>query len=353
MRAAVRADASVQWGTGHMMRCLTLAEELRDRGSEVFFICRSCPEGLRKMAEHRSFPVHLLEDDGEFSFTKDAEQTKELLQSLPPVDWLIVDHYQLDARWEKILKPLVKRLMVIDDLADRPHLCDVLLDQNAYTNLHERYNQWVPPSAVQLLGPEYLLLRKEFLQAGQRRRSMIRHLLISFGGTDPSGQTMKAMEAVQHLTALTVTIVIGGANEKRQTIQQYASRFPHMTLHVQTSHMAQLMEKADLVIGAGGSSIWECCYMNLPVVVIQTAANQRETIDALKKKQAIRYVGKAEEVHVDRLRAAVETLVQHPDAAREMADRFSRIMGAYRPGRAADCLLNWNNSPESSGGKKG
>ncbi|WP_051254714.1 UDP-2,4-diacetamido-2,4,6-trideoxy-beta-L-altropyranose hydrolase [Halobacillus kuroshimensis] len=353
MRAAIRVDASVQWGTGHMMRCLTLAEDLRDRGAHVFFICRSCPESLVQVAVNQSFSVYRLEDNGEFSYKKDADQTKELLQSWGLIDWLIVDHYQLDASWEEEVRPLVKGLMVIDDLADRRHACDVLLDQNVCSNLHKRYTDLIPSSAVRLLGPDYLLLRKEFLQAGKGRSGNINHLLISFGGSDPSGQTLKAIEAVQHMTDLTVTIVVGGANEKEAVIRKYVSRFPHMTLHVQTSQMARLMEEADLVIGAGGSSIWECCYMNLPVIVIQTAANQAATIAALKERKAVCYVGKGMDVQVDRLKRAVEKLVYNPATAREMAGRFSQIMDGYRPGRAAACLINWNNSPDLPGRKKG
>jgi UDP-2,4-diacetamido-2,4,6-trideoxy-beta-L-altropyranose hydrolase len=155
MNIIIRADASIQIGTGHLMRCLTLANELRSKGIKASFVCRELPGNLCNFIENKGYSVYRLPDSRNVTWQTDAEQTKAILNEEQDADWLIVDHYALDRQWELQMKPHVKKIMVIDDLADRPHHCDLLLDQNLYFNQNTRYDELVPDYCKKLLGPKY------------------------------------------------------------------------------------------------------------------------------------------------------------------------------------------------------
>ncbi|MEX6780098.1 UDP-2,4-diacetamido-2,4,6-trideoxy-beta-L-altropyranose hydrolase, partial [Limnospira fusiformis] len=211
MKVIFRVDSSAQIGSGHLIRCRTLAEELRRRGAEVRFICREHRGNLIHLLSQAAFPVTVLppppQSSGEMeenyqawlgvSAETDAQETLLALGG-ESADWLVVDHYGLDAVWERQLRPQVKQILVIDDLANRPHDCDVLLDQN-YSQLGEqRYQGWVPHSCRLLLGPRYGLLRPEYplyRQALSPHRGQVRRVLVFFGGTDSQNMTGKALEA--------------------------------------------------------------------------------------------------------------------------------------------------------------
>jgi len=219
MKIFVRADASVQIGTGHVMRCLTLADELRGRDAEIVFVCREFAGNLCGYIEEKGYVVHRLPvsdapDQGVGADLKhaawlgadwqtDGGQVEEIIKRLAaPLDWLIVDHYALDERWEEYLRPYVKKIMVIDDLADRAHDCDLLLDQNFYENLESRYDGLVSAWCKKLLGPKYALLRPEFREARKnlrKRDGHVKRIMIFFGGSDPANETTKALEAIRML----------------------------------------------------------------------------------------------------------------------------------------------------------
>src|SRR6266516_1519977 len=186
-RVVVRVDASTEMGMGHLMRCLSLARDLADDGANVFFLLRSHAARLTGLIEGEGHSVRLLPDpdrrpdapaaDGTAyalwlptTWQKDAEQTLEAIDRIGPVDWLIVDHYALDARWERMQRKRVPRILAIDDLADRDHDCEILLDQNLVLNMERRYQGRLPSTCQPLLGPAYALLRPEF--AG-RRESLV------------------------------------------------------------------------------------------------------------------------------------------------------------------------------------
>ena len=290
----IRTDASIQIGTGHVMRCLTLADELR--GADVIFVCREFAGNLCGYIEEKGYAVHRLpvsdapEQDVETNlkhsawlgadWQADAGQVEEIIKDLEsPPDWLVVDHYALDKRWEGYLRPYVKKIMVIDDLADRLHDCDLLLDQNFYENLESRYDDLVPPQCKKLLGPKYALLRPEFREARKnlkKRDGHVRRIMIFFGGSDSSNETAKALEAIRMLNRpdIAVDVVVGSANPNKDKINKLCASITNATYHCQVSNMAKLMADADLFIGGGGSTTWERCCLGLPGLVISVAINQ-------------------------------------------------------------------------------
>jgi UDP-2,4-diacetamido-2,4,6-trideoxy-beta-L-altropyranose hydrolase len=291
MYIAFRADASSQMGTGHFMRCLTLADALTQRGAHCRFISRQLPAHLGEMLtvrghEFAQLSTHAGASDSDelthaawlgVSQSADAKEST-LVLSDRHWDWLVVDHYAIDGRWESRLRSAAGQIMVIDDLADRQHDCDVLLDQNYYRQMESRYSGRVPTHCRLLLGPRYALLREEFQYWRARispRCGPVKRVLVFFGGVDAdncTGQTLKALRNIDH-GELTVDVVIGAGHPNRVQIESMCAD-AHYSCHVQTQRIAELMAAADLAIGAGGGATWERCCLGLPCITLCTADNQ-------------------------------------------------------------------------------
>lgn len=211
------------------------------------------------------------------SQAEDAHQTIAALNG-ERCDWLIVDHYALDEDWESILRASATRILAIDDLADRQHDCDVLLDQNLYLNAESRYDGKVPQACRLLLGPRYALLREEFARARavlKARSGAVHRILVFYGGVDATNRTEFAIEAliIATIHGACVDVVIGKDHPRRKQIEAACGAAAY-ALHIQTSRMAELMSAADLGVGAGGSATWERCCVGLPTLANSVAGNQ-------------------------------------------------------------------------------
>ena len=279
------------------MRCLTLAEYLRERNVQVGFICREHTGNLIALLQQKTLPVTVLpaptmntaKSGNDYTAwlgvtqAEDAKQTIEALHGEKP-DWLVVDHYGLDAEWEQRLRPQVSKLMVIDDLANRHHDCDVLLDQNYSPDGKQRYTQLVPPSCQVLLGSRYALLRKDFQTLRQHiapRSNKLNKLLVFFTAGDDQGETLKAMQGIEHFgKAERVDVVVGQANPDNAAINKKCDSLK-WGYHCQVDYMPTLIAQADLVIGGGGSSNWERCALGVPALVVILAENQAAIAQAL------------------------------------------------------------------------
>src|SRR5579883_156521 len=221
MNALVRVNGSRRIGAGHVMRCLVLAERLSARGVGVTFVADDFGDRVTDVIRERGYALRLFPASGTgepwlgSDLPTEIRAMRELIEGLAhPLDWLIVDNYGIDARWERALRPYARKIMVIDDLADRPHDCDVLLDQNECDDLEHRYVRLVAPSTVRFLGASYALLRREFIEAGRSLRirdGRVRRILIAFGATDPTGETKKALRALRlaGLRDVAVDVVVG------------------------------------------------------------------------------------------------------------------------------------------------
>lgn len=311
MRVAFRTDASIQIGTGHVMRCLTLANELTHQGHECWFVCREQPGNLGDLIASQGHGLTLLPAPVNHSpqkkdtasddyvlwlgvpWQEDARQTLDVISPLKP-DWLVVDHYALDAQWECTLASVVSDIMVIDDLANRPHECALLLDQNL-GRVASDYDVLLPAECQRLIGPGFALLRPEF--AAQREQSLerrkdpeLKRILISLGGVDRTNVTGQVLEALatSSLPASTeLDIIMGAAAPYLDEVRQQAEQLPFKaTVNVNVKDMAERMCLADLSIGAAGSTSWERCCMGLPSITVILAENQRSIAEALSKYKA-------------------------------------------------------------------
>lgn len=343
MNVVFRADASRRLGTGHVMRCLTLAAALREEGWEATFICREASGDLIDLIEsEKGFPVHRLPEEAHPD--EDARRSAEYLERQRP-DWLVVDHYALNRTWETQLRPYTQRLMVIDDLANRPHDCDLLLDQNYLPDL-SRYDALVPSACRKLLGPKYALLREEFRSARahvQARSGEVKRILVSFGGSDLGNETLKALRALRRLEGnVAVNIIAGATNPHTAELREFIADMAEATLHVQVDNMAELMAKADLCIGAGGSSTWERCCLGLPSVVVTVADNQEALTAALAVDGYLLYLGKNSSVSEHDLCRAVACMQNNL-----LAEGFSKRGLALVDGRGAHRVVSALNATRS------
>ncbi|SFM06571.1 UDP-2,4-diacetamido-2,4,6-trideoxy-beta-L-altropyranose hydrolase [Gracilibacillus orientalis] len=332
MRVGIRADASQQIGTGHVMRCLVLADQLRMQGVEVVFFCHHFPGNLIAHIERKGFTVRVLShsasiDDLKQNWKQDAEETLLYIRQYYTFDYFVVDHYALDYRWESTVKPYVHQVMVIDDLANRKHLCDSLLDQNLFANRVRRYQQWVAPDTVLLLGPKYLLLREEFVttKVKHSKGKTIDRILVSFGGSDPTNETLKTLEAITQIPDQNwqIDVVTGAANPQIQALYHFTTLHKNMRLYEQTNRIAELMAEADIAIGAGGTTTWERCYMQLPTITLEVADNQSEILDHLHVKGLVHHLGKNDDVKSADIKEALLQLMDAPQLLRQIAERLS------------------------------
>lgn len=340
MKVVFRADASLQMGSGHVMRCLTLADALNTQGAQCHFICREHPGHLLEVIRQRGHEVTGLpaaslqtstvnQDAGDrpqelahaawlgCDWQTDAQQTLATLANLHP-DWLVVDHYALDQRWEAVLQPHYQKLMVIDDLAERPHCCDLLLDQNLGRQPQD-YASLVPTTCHVLTGPRYALLRPEFAalrdySLKRRAKPRLSQLLISMGGVDQpnaTGQVLLALKNCALPADCRITVVMGLTAPWLQSVRELAAEMPWPTaVVVNVNDMAQRMADSDLAIGAAGSTSWERCCLGLPSLLVVLATNQRDIANGLERAgAAIVFEKHTEDQFASSVRTAIRELL--------------------------------------------
>ncbi|WP_196599571.1 UDP-2,4-diacetamido-2,4,6-trideoxy-beta-L-altropyranose hydrolase [Pectinatus frisingensis] len=323
-----RVDSSTQIGSGHLMRCLTLAGQLqKKKNAEIIFICRNLEGNLSNLVKTHGYKLILLPAvdifvsklDGYAKWLTvpqdyDAYETVQQLKDLSPVDYIVVDSYAIDKKWEIQIRPYVNKIMVIDDLANRKHDCDILLDQNFFLNKESRYNDLVPNNCELFLGPKYALLREEFYEAQKclrKRTGKVCNILVFYGGSDLTNETSKAVRALISLDLADVTadIIVGEGNLNKDAIRNLCSRYKFLRYHEQVNNMAEFMNQADLMLGAGGTTTWERHFLKLPAIVTVVADNQLQgTIDCAKAG-IVTYIGEAKNVTVTMLCHAVKKAI--------------------------------------------
>jgi len=358
VKIAFRADASVRIGTGHVMRCLALADELTGQGHECRFICRELEGHLGGLVASNGYDLTLLpEPSGSelaarngssdnyalwlgVPWQEDARQTLDALTRWKP-DWLVVDHYALDAEWERTLANAVGNIMVIDDLANRPHECDVLLDQNALDHsMKERYECLVSDSCNLLLGPKYALLRPEYAELAKalpERDGVISRVLVFVGGSDPYHLTERYLRALTapEFEHLFVDVVIGKNHPSPAIVESLVEARSRTRLYSALPSLAALMVRADLMLGAGGATNWERMCLGLNSVVTSVASNQDEINQMLARKGLIEFLGPADKLADTAVTQAIENAIQNS----ELNMKQSATMRGVVDGRGVEYVI--------------
>lgn len=355
-----RVDASPEIGTGHVMRCLTLAEALRERGCECQFICREHPGNLIDLISERGFTAHCLpsaeasrglrQDPRSLAHAEwlgadwrtDAAQTRKAMGDVT-VDWLVIDHYAIDESWERKLRPACRRLMVIDDLADRNHDCDLLLDQNLVASWQDRYRNKVPDNCAFLLGPEYALLQSIYAELHDRispREGRIRRILVYFGGADTDNLTGMVISAfgVINTEGVFMDVVMNPASPHIATVRELAGKDTRISLHESLPNLAPLISEADLAIGAGGATSWERCCLGLPTLIITLADNQRPIAEELDRTGMAQWLGHKDNINAVQLSRTLQTVLDN-DVPPECSQRCYALVDGRGVERVASFLL--------------
>lgn len=329
---AFRVDASSRIGTGHVMRCITLANELREYGAECHFICRAHVGHMFekiKMEGHQTVLLPRVQNmDTENKSQEwekstrwlgrtqrdDALETIAYLKNISP-KWLVVDHFAIDAAWEQAVKQEIDlKIMVIDGLANRKHDCDLLLDQTFSTPAESRWKGLVPADCQLFVGPEYALLRPEFLEACKnlpQRSGSIRRILIGFGGVDEPNTTALVIDALEGFTTndISLDVIVGPDNPHKADIMENYRARKNINIHVDPDNIAELMASADLAIGAGGTMTWERCMLRLPSLIISIAENQIALAKALDSISVAVYLGDLASVSHEKIKNCVNELM--------------------------------------------
>lgn len=392
---AIRVDASLAMGSGHVMRCLTLAQALAAEGAQCHFICREQAGDLIRQIRGKGFPVHALaaaacaatgheRDAGEAPLAHaawlrgtqkgDAAECADVLRAIGP-DWLVVDHYGLDARWESALRSHARKLMVIDDLADRRHDCDLLLDQNFGREAGD-YAPLVPRACTLLCGARYLLLRPEFhalreRSLQRRHHAQCAHVLVSMGGVDPDNITGRVLETLAQArlgAACRISVVMGPTAPWVAEVRATAAGMPWPTeVLVDVQAMAPLMADSDVAIGAAGATSWERCCMGVPSILVVLADNQRVVANGLAAVGAAHVIDDVRDIRAQ-LPQLIHGLTDAPAARQAMGAAAAGISDGQgsaavvrrlmAPAAAADgylrpmahddleLVLSWRNHPQ-------
>ena len=377
MKVVFRADASLQIGTGHVMRCLTLADELKAKGAKCYFISRGHPGNLLDFVAKRGHqtinlaaPNDLSAADNETSkaegillhqgpkhadwlgtsWQADAQETATFVTDLRP-DWLVVDHYALDHHWEQTLSPFCGQLLVIDDLADRTHICDLLLDQNLGHQAQD-YHGKIPPHCQILIGPHFSLLRPEFSELRDyslnRRKNQpgLSHLLINMGGVDQSnatGQVLQALKSCALPSDIRIRVIMGLTAPWLKNVQEISAQMPWQTdVLLNSNSMAYHMANSDLAIGAAGSTSWERCCLGLPTVMLVLAENQLNAALHLHNSGAAIFL-ELNNSFSRNLNYEIQSLINNPKKIVEASACAQAIADGFGVHRVVDAMTNISN----------
>ena len=298
----IRVDSGLEIGTGHMMRCLSLAKILTEYNFEVCFLSKKLEGNICDLIIKNEYKIEYLSNTNNIeSKYNDVSDIIKILCKEKEKPFIIVDHYDLDVEWEKQVQKYVEKLIVIDDLANRNHVCDLLLDQNLYENMDDRYVDLVSSNCEILVGPKYALLRKEFSE--KRKKSIPRKnfnkIMVSFGGSDPNNETIKVLNALKKIKMknIKIDVIIRKTNPNLNKIKEICDSIENCFLFQDVENMEEFMIDSDLSIGAAGITTWERCCLGLPSIVTTIADNQIEVVKAITKKKCIIHLGNSKETN--------------------------------------------------------
>lgn len=362
-----RCDASLLIGSGHVIRCRNLAREIKRRGGEPTFICRQQKgdlirllqeeftviklrerELLNKKSEKR---VGLYKDWLGCSQKKDAMECIDNLyaQSISKVDWIVADHYGIDRDWEIIMheefnKTSPTKLMAIDDLANRKHHTDIILDQNYFgRNTEKRYEKLTPQKCKKYLGPKYALLGAEYKYFSKLMppRDKLHRLLVYYGGIDlgdMNALTLRALSA-KELKHLEVDLVVGIQTSHNQRVIDSLRNRANTKIHKNKPSLAGLIARADLAIGAGGSTTWERACLGLPSVIIPLSENQLGFNKNLSDDGYISLIRQEEGNLEERIKEIMIKLSKSPELVRKQSIACAELVDGHGAERIARAML--------------
>lgn len=353
MRVCVRVDSGKHIGLGHLVRCLRLGQELARRGAKVTFVTRTHTNHAVGLLEHHGFDVLPMKPRHEHNRDVsswlgappdlDAAETIRALDATGGADWVVVDHYAIDAAWHRHVGTHARNLLVIDDLKNRQLDADIVLNQNLGATERD-YAGLVPPATRLLVGPHNALLASEYRTARAQRAKtpapMERaNLLISLGGSDPANTTGRVLEELEHaLDRFTrVDVVISHHHPNREAFHARWAPYRNVFVYVQPPSLVDLLLTTDIAIGAGGSSTWERLCIGVPAVTLVLADNQRDAARALAE-QDLAVVSHTPWASEGGVRTLTLGLLEDAPRRLRMADAGRQLVDADGTRRVADTM---------------
>ncbi|MCS6945108.1 MAG: UDP-2,4-diacetamido-2,4,6-trideoxy-beta-L-altropyranose hydrolase [Sutterellaceae bacterium] len=336
---AFRVDADERIGLGHVMRCLALARALAEKGVKAVFLSRLLPAAVDCRLRQVGASVVVLPGG-----TPDEDALHTLTSARAfNASWICVDHYDLGEQWERTVAAAGFPLAAIDDYGRSSHACTLLIDHNVGAQC-SHYKTSLRRDTKLLVGPRYALLRPGFTRRPRtKRESGLRRLQISFGGSDPTGETEKAIEAIAlaQLKHVQVDIIVGALNPRLAAIRRLAAELPQAVVHVDVERMSDMLRATDLVIGAAGVSLLERCALAVPSLVVITAENQQYSAEAAASLGAISLLGMHTSVNAKDIATELERLARSPGALAEMSRAAAQVCDGRGAARVAtEMLLN-------------
>ena len=358
MKIFFRVDASKEIGTGHVIRCITLAKELKKQGAICIFLSRDHDGNLFDYIKENGFELKILSNRNNQSNEDkwlstvfhsrwlsvnqsiDATETIELIENENP-NWLVVDHYGIDYQWHKTLRPHCKKIFVIDDLADRKHDCDLLLDQNLVEDYLNRYENLIPSLVPKLLGPKFALLQEEYSKFRSRltiRSNEVKNILVYFGGADLHSLTESAVATLIEILDDTMKVDVVSNNPGTSLIDM-VNKNNNFRLHSNLPSLAPLMLKADLAIGAGGTTTWERCFFGVPSIVVTTADNQVAIAKEMYAQGLIYWLGHVKDMNKENLFSKVREILLDSRIISASSKKCVNLLDGLGANRVARVML--------------
>jgi UDP-2,4-diacetamido-2,4,6-trideoxy-beta-L-altropyranose hydrolase len=347
-----RTDSSNQIGNGHVMRCLTLAHELRERKIKSTFISRINKNNLNNLIKSNGFdilelPIAKNKHDNsdkwlEATELKDAKETRDLINNYNNI-LMIIDHYSIGKTWENYLRPYLDTIVVIDDLANRTHDCDFIIDQNWFVDMESRYRDFISYDCVKLFGPRFSILRSEFLRAKEPAISNIKNvnnIFLFFGGTDQYNLTSKFIKIFNDpkLQKIRLDVVIGGNNKFKAEIKKLTKLRKNTYLHIQIKNISRIIKKADMGIGSAGVNTWERICLGLPSLVVSFAENHEVVLSDLISEELIIFLGKFDKLNEFEIKNKLFELIKNPKLLNNQRKKTFELVDGLGSSRVIDWI---------------
>lgn len=358
MKIFFRVDASKEIGTGHVIRCITLAKELKEQGANCIFLSRDHKGNLFDYIKDNGFELKILKKNNKnlnneksepflfhnnwlgVSQTQDALQTIDLIKDLNP-DWLVVDHYGIDYRWHKMMRSYGKRLCVIDDLSDRKHECDLLLDQNLVKDYQHRYDKLVGTKVTKLLGPNFALLQNDYAEIRKfiHSRKFVKNLLVYFGGSDLHNLTEYVTDILIKINYKEkITLILDSKNSQFARIKDKIKDKKNFELHNNLPSLAYILKDVDVAIGASGTATWERCALGVPSFVITIAENQKLIAAEMHRQGYIKLLGNYDDINSIILEKTLNDIINNRIKIEEWSQHCLNLVDGLGAKRVAEIL---------------
>jgi UDP-2,4-diacetamido-2,4,6-trideoxy-beta-L-altropyranose hydrolase len=341
----VRADSSVDIGTGHVMRMLALGQAWRDLGGQVVFLCAEITPSLESRLNEEGFRLEkILASSGS---REDLDATCSILneEGREHLVRIVLDGYHFDSDFQSSIRTETCPLLVMDDYGHLPFYdADWILNQNISAS-PELYSHRSGDARL-LLGTEFCLLRQEFLKYQNRMRAfppVARNLLLTLGGSDPDNITWRVIDSLAD-SNFHIKVVVGGSNPHlpvlREVVEKSSNSFAKIELLNNPKNMPDLMAWADLAVAAGGSTAWELAFMGLPSLYFVLAENQR----AIARKLEMDGMGlglntASGELDYSHMVRMVTELANNPEQRHQISLKCQRVVDGLGSRRVASLLM--------------